>query len=232
MWDSFHKVLLLLPVPLVTVILANIIPFLTYWQNGVKNKVGLMDTLARELDKRQPCAYLVESCVARLHNIRPLSWAFLRVVLPCSHSLEIIQLVSSGRRILDLFDISVADNLPVVRYADALSDPTRRRNTMFTCILLSAFFIALLSYIEWQLLGLLLENSLRNNVGDGLYGEVLYKVLQMLLCAAAIFVFTLQGVILKRSEKRLAKIQVLIDANFSASPDSDREAENIGAAGS
>lgn len=220
MWDSFLKVLLLLPIPLVTLILANIIPFLTYRQNGDKNKVALMDTLARELDKRQPNAYLVESCVARLHNIRPLSWAFLRVVLPCSHSLEIIQLVSSGRRVLDLFDISVAEDRPVVQYTTALRAPSRRRNTMCACILLSVFFISLLSYTEWQLLQLLLENSLRNNVSDAMYGEVLYKVLQILLCAAAVYVFTLQGVIIKRAEKRLSQIRILIAANFP-SPTAD-----------
>lgn len=232
MWDFFLKALLLLPVPLFTVIVANIIPFLTYWQNGDKNKVVLMDTLARELDKQQPCAYLVESCVARLHNIRPLSWTFLRVVLPCSHSLEIIQLVSSGRRVLDLFEISVVDDRPVVQYAAALSDPSRRRNTMFACILLITFFIALLLYTEWQILGLMFETSLRNNGSNAVYGEVLYKVMQMLLYAAAIFVFTLQGVILKRAEKRLSQIQMLIAANFSTSPDSDQEAANLGAAGS
>lgn len=218
MWDFFLKGLLLLPIPLVTVIVANIIPFLTYRQNDDKNKVVLMDTLARELDKQQPCAYLVESCIARLHNIRPLSWVFLRKVLPCSHSLEIIQLVSYGRRVLDLFDISVDGDRPVVQYAAALSDPLRRRNTMFTCILLGAFFIALLSYTEWQLLELLFENSLSNNVSNAVYGEMLYKVMQILLCAGAVFVFTLQGVILKRAEKRLSQIQMLIAANFPAPP--------------
>ncbi|HCT7365243.1 TPA: hypothetical protein OT765_005411, partial [Klebsiella pneumoniae] len=74
-------------------------------QNGDKNKSALMDTLAREMDKQQPCAYLVESCVSRPHNIRPIPWAFLRVVLHYSNSMEIIQLVSSGRRILALLQI-------------------------------------------------------------------------------------------------------------------------------
>ncbi|MGX3153029.1 hypothetical protein ACWJS0_23940 [Klebsiella pneumoniae] len=90
-WDLFIKIMLLLPIPLITVF-PNIIPFLTYRQNGDKNKSALMDTLAREMDKQQPCAYLVESCVSRPHNIRPIPWAFLRVVLHYSNSMEIIQL--------------------------------------------------------------------------------------------------------------------------------------------
>lgn len=227
--DIIIKLLLLVPLSLITLIVANIIPFLTYRQNGDKNKLELIDTLARELDKRQPCAYIVESCVARLHNIRPLSWAFLRVVLPCSHSMEIIQLVSSGRRVLDLFDISVVGDRPVVQYAAALSDPSRRRNTMFACILLSVLFVALLAYTEWQLLRLLFEKSLPNNASDAAYGEVLYHVIQMLMCAVAVFVFTLQGVILKRADKRLSQIQMLITASFtSPTPVNDQRAANAG----
>lgn len=230
MWDSMLKLFL---APLVTVIVANIIPFLTYRQNDNKNKVALMDTLARELDKQQPCGYLVESCLARLHHIRPLPWEFLRVVLPCSHSLEIIQLISTGRGILSLFDVQVADNRPVVQYAAALSNPSRRRNTMYACVFVCAFFIALFSYTEWQLLGLFSEISLGSNVSDTVYSEVLYNVMLMLLWAAALFVFTLQGVILGRSGKRLSQIRILIADNFPApTPDREQEEENAGAAAS
>ena len=176
-----------------------------------------MDTLAREMDKQQPCAYLVESCVARLHNIRPIPWAFLRVVLHFSNSMEIIQLVSSGRRILDLFDISVKDGRPVVQYTAALSNLSRRRNTMIACFFLGIFSTVLLVQAEWQLLKLLFENSLPNSASDAVYGEVFYLVLQMLLWATATVVFTRQGVILKRADKRLAQICVLITANFPIS---------------
>ncbi|EHM5264058.1 hypothetical protein KGN64_003243 [Salmonella enterica] len=216
MWDIFLKVLQLLPVPLVTLIVANIFPYLSFRQNADKHKVALMDTVARELGKEQPCAYLVESCVARLHNIRPLSWAFLRVVLPCNHSLEIIRLVSSGRRLLDLFEVSVDSGRPVVQYAAALSNSTRRRNTMFVCFLLSAFFLTLLMYTEWQLLSLLYESSLRDNVSAAVYGEVMYNLLQILLWVASTLVFTYQGVILKLADKRLSQVRVLIAANFPA----------------
>lgn len=48
--DIIIKLLLLVPLSLITLIVANIIPFLTYRQNGDKNKLELIDTLARELD--------------------------------------------------------------------------------------------------------------------------------------------------------------------------------------
>lgn len=232
MWDTLLKVLLFL-VPLAPVVAANIIPFLSYRQGSDKNKVALMDTLSRELDKQQPCAYVVEHCVTRLHNIRPLSWAFLRVVLPCSHSLEIIQLISAGRRLLDLFDISMVGDRPVVQYTAALSNPLRRRNTMYACFLLSTSFIAFLAYTQWQLLELLSENSLRNNIMGAVYSEVLYKIIQMLLCAAATFVFILQGLILKRAEKRLSQIRMLIADNIPHNIlNTNQEVENTGGSGS
>lgn len=221
MWDLFVKIMLLLPIPLITVFFTNIIPFLTYRQNGDKNKSALMDTLAREMDKQQPCAYLVESCVARLHNIRPIPWSFLRVVLHCSNSMEIIQLVSSGRRMLDLFVISVKDDRPVVKYSEALCKRSRRRNTMIACFFLSIFSTVLLVQTEWQLLKLLFESSLPNNVSDTTYGEVFYLLLQMLLWSLATVVFTRQGVMLKRADKRLSLICELIAENFPA-PKSDR----------
>ncbi|MDS6837206.1 hypothetical protein NXF42_23890, partial [Klebsiella pneumoniae] len=46
-WDLFIKIMLLLPIPLITVF-PNIIPFLTYRQNGDKN-----GTVAK-LAMRQP----------------------------------------------------------------------------------------------------------------------------------------------------------------------------------
>lgn len=214
MWDFFFKLMLLLPIPVMTLIVANVIPFLTYRQNGDKNKLALIDTLSRELGKEAPCAYLVESCVARLHSSRSLPWSFLQLVLPHSNSLEIIQLVSSGRRMLDVFDISVVDKRPVVHYSAVFSNPARRRNTMYTCIFSSVFFLALLAHTEWQLLDLWFEYSLRNEAIKAVIGDVLNLLFQMLIYVLAIFVFILQGLILKRSDKRLSRIRMLIGANY------------------
>ncbi|EOC0003233.1 hypothetical protein ACI0X4_003100 [Cronobacter turicensis] len=227
MWDIVLKILIMIfSVPVVTQIVSNINAFLTYRQNGDKNKLALLDTLARELEKKEPSAYLVESCISRLHNIRPLSWQFLKIVLPCSHSVEIIQLVSSGRRVLDLFDIGVAGSQPVVKYAAALSEPSRRRNTMVACIFLVIFFTALFSYAYWQLLGLVFENSWRNSVNIMMSGEILKNVMQMLLFAAAMSIFILQTIILWRADERLSKIRMLIAASFPL-PEAEREQESI-----
>jgi hypothetical protein len=213
MWEAVLKAILVIPVPLVTAMLASIVPYLTYRQNGDKNKLELIGTLAKEIEKPEPCAYLVESCVARMHNIRPLPWSFLRLVLPYSNAVEIIQLVSTGRRVLDLFEISVDNGRPYVNYATALSRPVTRWLTMATCFMSGAFFLVIMSITEWDLLKMLSEQS----GGQAMYGEAIYKFVQMLFCAVAFCVFTVQGVILKRANKRLAKIQALIAVNYPAS---------------
>ncbi|WP_336283586.1 hypothetical protein [Cronobacter dublinensis] len=227
MWDFFLKFLVFVcSIPFFKQILENINGFLTYRQNGDKNKLALLDLLARELDKKEPSAYLVESCISRIHNIRPLSWQFLKIVLPCSHSMEIIDLVSSGRRVLDLFDIGVEGGQPVVRYAAALSNPSKRRNTMFACIFLVILFYALFSYAYWQLLGLVFEHSWRNTVNVMMSGEILKNIMQMLLFAAAMYFFILQTRILRRADERLSKIRMLIAASFPLS-EAEREQESI-----
>lgn len=227
MWDIILKLLVFVcSIPFFKQILENINGFLTYRQNGDINKLALLELLARELDKKEPSAYLVESCVSRIHNIRPLSWQFLKIVLPCSHSMEIIDLVSSGRRVLDLFDIGVAGGQPVVRYAAALSNPSKRRNTMFGCIFLVIFFAALFSYAYWQLLGLAFEHCWRNTVNVMMSGEILKNIMQMLLFAAAMYFFILQTRILRRADERLSKIRMLIAASFPLA-EAEREQEPI-----
>ncbi|KLP91617.1 hypothetical protein ABR37_15200 [Enterobacter hormaechei subsp. hoffmannii] len=98
---------------------------------------------------------------------------------------------------------------------------------MVACLLLGLLSITLLIQAEWQLLKLLFENSLPNNFNDAAYGEIFYLLLQMILWAAATVIFTRQGVILKRADKRLSQICELIAANFPI-PNSDTEHEALG----
>ena len=114
----------------ITVLLACLSPYLSHRQHTGKHHVTLREMLSREMAKSPPCAYQIESCVAELHRIKPLSSEFLLLVLPRSHALEIIQLVSTGRRALDLFDTPVTDGRPHVRYTPAFSTFRKRAMTM------------------------------------------------------------------------------------------------------
>lgn len=99
------------------------------------------------MDKSPPCAYQIESCVAELHRMKkPLPAEFL-LLLPRSHAPEIIPLVSTGRRTLDLFDVSVTAGRPHVHYTSAFITSRKRTMTMAMCFVTSAFFLINLSVV-------------------------------------------------------------------------------------
>ncbi|WP_449575881.1 hypothetical protein [Lelliottia nimipressuralis] len=84
---------------------------------------------------------------------------------------------------------------------------------MMTCLMLGTFFMVLLSITEWELFQLLFEP----NGNDTVYSEAMYKFVQMLVWGFAFYIFTVQGLILKRAKKRLARIQMLIVVNYPMS---------------
>lgn len=212
--DVILKVLLTL-VPVVTTI---IFPYLNYRQNGGRSQTVLMDLLMHELEKDEPHGYVVEFCIARIHNIRTLSWPFLKIVLPYGHSLEIIQLISFGRRFLDLYDISVISGRPVVRYADALKAPWKRRVAMLVFFLLFSIFITLMVSAELQLLDLFFVCSWRETLSPGVTSEALGSLLLMLFYGVLSSLMAIQLLTLALSQKRLKRINNLIEESIPVPP--------------
>lgn len=132
----------------VPVLLAVLTPYVSYRHNRSKHNVTLREMLCREMDESPPCAYQIESCVAELHRMKkPLPAEFLLLVLPRSHAPEIILLVSTGRRTLDLFDVSVTAGRPHVHYTSAFIISRKRTMTMAMCFVTSAFFLINLSVV-------------------------------------------------------------------------------------
>lgn len=87
--------------------------------------------------------------------------------------------------------------------------------------------MVIMSITEWDLLKILSEQS----GSQGMYGEAIYKFVQMLFCSFAFYIFTVQGVILKRAKNRLAKIQALIAVNYPTSDEknqSDKQQNTTG----
>lgn len=198
----------------IPVLLTCLGSYLNHRQHTGKHNVTLREMLSREMAKSPPCAYQIESCVAELHRIKPLSSEFLLLVLPRSHALEIIQLVSTGRRALDLFDISVIDGRPHVRYTPAFSTFRKRAMTMAVCFIISAFFMINFSVFYWDFLDRVLGSSFPALLQEGLTGTQLYKLAVMTVSLAAGYVFLRQGITLKRSGECLRQIHSLIAASF------------------
>jgi len=110
--------------------------------------------------------------------------------------------VSTGRRALDLFDISVIDGRPHVRYTPAFSTFRKRAMTMAVCFITSAFFLLNFLVIYWDFLGIVLGSSFPALHQVMFTGTQLFKLAVMTVSLAAGFVFQRQGITLKRSGKR------------------------------
>lgn len=199
----------------VPVLLAVLTPYLSHRHDRSKHNVTLREMLSREMDKSQPCAYQIESCMAELHRMKkPIHAEFLLLVLPRSHALEIIQLVSTGRRALDLFDVSVLAGRPHVQYSSAFSTPRKRTMTMAVCFVTSAFFLFNFSVVYWSIVDIVYAPPLTSLSQGALISTLLYKLAVIMVSLAAMYVFQLQGIILKRSGRRLRQIHSLISVNF------------------
>jgi len=81
---------------------------------------------------------------------------------------------------------------------------------MVTCGLLFVFFMGLLLHTEGQLLDLIYANKPDNASA----GDILSKLFQMVLWGGVGCVFSVQGLILKRSKERLERIAALIEESF------------------
>ncbi len=166
------------------------------------------------MDKSPPCACQIESCVAELHRMKKPFPAEFLLLLPRSHALEIIQLVSTGRRALDLFDVSVAAGRPHVQYTSAFSTSRKRTMTMAVCFVTSAFFLINLSVGYWSIVDVVFAAPLSVLSQGALISTLLYKLAVIMMSLAAMYVFQLQGITFKRSGKRLRQIHSLISVNF------------------
>lgn len=210
MWEVILKLLTALS-PLAA---AGIPLALNYRQNGGRNTTALMDTLARVQEKDTYSGYLVEFCIARLHNIRPLPWSFLKEILPCSHAQAIIQQVSFGRRFLDLYDVSVHDGRPVVRYADTLGTPGKRLAAMIFYGFFIAVFMASMLWNETQLLDLFLNNRWRETISSEVKAMMMLYSVLMMICGGIVCMLFIQFMALALAAKRLKRIDKLISVNF------------------
>lgn len=202
----------------VPVLLAVLTPYLSYRHNRSKHNATLREMLSREMNKSPPCAYQIESCVAELHCIKkPLPAEFLLLVLPCGHALELIQLVSTGRRALDLFDVSVTAGRPHVQYTSAFSTSRKRIITMTLCFATSLFSLINFSIVYWSIIDVVFAASDSALSQGALISTLLYKLAVIMMSLATMHVFQLQAITLKRSAMRLRQIHTLISANFPES---------------
>ncbi|EKR2483474.1 hypothetical protein G7H16_004947, partial [Salmonella enterica subsp. enterica serovar 4,[5],12:i:-] len=99
--------------PILVSVLALLVNFI---HGSAKNKTGIIDALSKELSNNNPNPYVVQACISRIHSSRPIPATVLKKLLCYDNAFEIIQLISYGRKILDIFSFNESGGKIFVGY--------------------------------------------------------------------------------------------------------------------
>ncbi|ALL17750.1 hypothetical protein UP00_13870 [Enterobacter asburiae] len=179
-----------------------------------KNKTGIIDNLSKELSSKRVTPYVVQVCVSRIHNSRPIQFSILKKLLNYNDALEIIQLFSYGRKVLDIFKFSEDGNRILVGYSQAYNTFTSRLMSMLVCLLSLLVCYSASVYFMIEIMFSLNQMNSMGSVGVEA-GDVIFKSIGLIFFMLMTFGFSWQFVIIFGSGKRIKKIQKLIDGNYS-----------------
>ncbi|EOC1568776.1 hypothetical protein ACI1AR_004231 [Cronobacter dublinensis] len=205
-----------------------VISFFSLWVNFIhgnnKNKTAIIDNLSKELSSKKPTPYIIQACISRIHNSRPIPYNILKKIINYNNALEIIQFFSAGRRILDIIKLTEKNNRIIVGYSAAYEKSINRLKTMFICFLCMSFCYYASVNLTIDVIFSLDTISSLPNVALIDAGDELLKALGLAFFMFMTFVFSLQFFIILTSKKRIIKIQALIDDNnFSHNRCRDRK---------
>lgn len=194
------------------------ISFISLWINlihgNIKNKTDVIDNLSQELNNKEPTPYIIQACVSRIHNSRPIPFKILNKLLHYNNALEIIQLVSAGRKILDIIEFSENGNSITVGYTNAFNTVASRFFCMVVC-----FGSLLLCYSASVYIMLQIMISIKGMSSLGAeeiaeIGELTLKAIVLIFFMFMTFIFSWQLIIILYSRKRITKIQKLINDGY------------------
>lgn len=178
-----------------------------------KNKTAIIDNLAMELNRKKTTSYIIQVCVSRIHNSRPIPYNILKKIINYNNALEIIQFFSAGRRILDVIKLTEKNNRIIVGYSAAYEKTINRLRAMFICFLCMSFCYYISVTLTIDIMFSLDTISSLSNVVLIDAGDVLLKALGLAFFMFMTFIFSSQFLIISTSKKRIIKIQALIDDN-------------------
>lgn len=108
--------------------------WVSYIQGSNKNKTTIIDSLSKELSAKKPNPYIIQVCISRIHNSRAIPFNVLSKLLCNNNAFEIIQLVSVGKRVLDILKVSECNGVIVAQYTDAYRALKNRVVSMLLCV--------------------------------------------------------------------------------------------------
>ncbi|EKM5744402.1 hypothetical protein PU345_003712 [Enterobacter kobei] len=196
-------------------LLPILVSIFTLWVNYIhgdsKNKNTLIDTLAKELSSKNTNPYVVQACISKLHKSRAISYRVLNKLIRYDNAFEIIQLISSGRKILDIFKLKESGVNITVEYSDVYKSKSSRIWGMVLCFAVTMFCYYLSITTISKLLDaastIQAQNSLISIIWDGFVPDMCELLFSMIMT----FVFSWQFLILFLSSKRIDRIQTLLD---------------------
>lgn len=195
--------------PIMVSVLSLLVNFI---HGSTKNKTGIVDTVSKELSNKNSNPYVLQACIARLHNSRPIPATILKKLLSYDNAFEIIQLISYGRKVLDIFSFNDSGGKITVGYSDAYKLARNRWGSGLLCLcaMLFCYYLSITTLIELiKSVDVMTERDSKTlSTWIGLAPNVGGLLFSMMMN----FMFSWQFQIILFSKKRIEKIQILLDA--------------------
>ncbi|WP_323634523.1 hypothetical protein [Pectobacterium polaris] len=198
-------------VPFVPILVSILTLLVNFIHGGNKNKTGIIDTLSKEISNKNTNPYVVQVCISRIHNSRPIPYAILKKLLRYDNAFEIIQLISFGQKILDIFKFNESGSKITVGYSETYKLARNRWGSgiLCLCVIFFLYYLSVTTLLEIIIsVDTMAESDSRMlSTWIGLIPEVGGLLFSMVMN----FVFSWQFQIILFSRKRINKIQKLLD---------------------
>lgn len=195
-----------------------VVSFLKVWINFTvgknKNKKEIIDSLASELARKKPNPYVIQACISRIHNSRPIPYTILKKIVRYENALEIIQMVSTGRRILDLLQLSETGKDIVIDYSDGYKSTINRCISGVICFYAMLFFYYLSVNTMIDLIISVDTMSIQESESLTAWIDTTPDVFGLAFSMIMTFIFSWQLLIILQSKKRIAKIKLLLESGY------------------
>lgn len=187
--------------------------WVSYIQGSNKNKTNIIDSLSKELSTKKPNPYIIQVCISRIHNSRAIPFNVLSQLLHNNNAFEIIQLVSVGKRILDILKVSECNGNVVVEYTNAYRALKSRVMSMFMCVVAILVCYSFSVYTMLKMMFSIETISMMENESFVEWINVFPKAIGLFFFMVMTFIFSWQLLIIFTSGRRIMQIQQLIDDN-------------------
>ena len=195
--------------PILVSVLALLVNFI---HGSAKNKTGIIDALSKELSNNNPNPYVVQACISRIHSSRPIPATVLKKLLCYDNAFEIIQLISYGRKILDIFSFNESGGKIFVGYSDAYKFARNRWGSGLLCLcaMLFCYYLSVTTFVN--LIILVDTMTVRDSRMFSTWLALAPDIGGLLFSMIMNFLFSWQFQIILLSKQRIDRIQKLLDA--------------------